>query len=122
LFVPPMMIWAYTSGYVEASSAVGTNQEWSELQIKNFGPLKAIPLRFMDRGLLFKTSANTIIFRPWDQIESIQTVARHRPIGGFICLVFHVCPYATVAPNTPKAIVGSDAPKASAGISTTSAK
>jgi len=85
-FLPPIAIWLFFTGYNDAVRLYQPSAGSSQLSIKNTSkPESVVLLRLLDKGLLVKEQNGAVGFRPWSEIEKIETPGKYAPRKGLIC-------------------------------------
>ncbi|MBI3095774.1 MAG: hypothetical protein HYY97_12980 [Rhodocyclales bacterium] len=84
--LPPISIWMFFTGYNDAIRLYQPRAGESHITIKNNPkPLAVVLLRQLDKGLLLKEDNGAIGFRPWSEIERIETPGKYKPNRGIVC-------------------------------------
>lgn len=84
--LPPISIWMFYTGYNDAVRLYQPSAEASLVTVKNNPkPVSAVLLRQLDKGLLLKEENGAIGFRPWSEIERVETPGKYKPNRGIVC-------------------------------------
>lgn len=83
---PPIAMWLFFTGYNDAVRLYQPSAGSSQISIRNTSnPESVVLLRQLDKGLLVKEQNGAVGFRPWSEIEKIETPGRYIPRKGLIC-------------------------------------
>lgn len=89
--LPPIAMWLFFTGYNDAVRLYQPSAGSSQISIKNTSkPESVVLLRQLDKGLLVKEQNGAVGFRPWSEIEKIETPGKYTPRKGVICNWFGV--------------------------------
>lgn len=84
--LPPIAMWLFSTGYNDAVRLYQPSAGSSQISIKNTTkPESVVLLRQLDKGLLVKEQNGAVGFRPWSEIEKIETPGKYTPRKGLIC-------------------------------------
>lgn len=84
--LPPIAMWLFFTGYNDAVRLYQPSAGSSQISIRNTSkPESVVLLRQLDKGLLVKEQNGAVGFRPWSEIEKIETPGKYTPRKGLIC-------------------------------------
>lgn len=82
--VPIVFIYAWISGYGNAVSAISRAPS-TEIKVTGQPVQKVTVLRYLERGVVFKSSDGSLLFRQWATLESVQRPLHTYSWRGALC-------------------------------------